>query len=410
MVEGYCHPDWQPLMHAFVENYVCRNELGASLCVAVDGEKKVDLWGGLASRREGTPWLENTVGVVFSATKGATVTCAHILVDRGLLDLDAPITRYWPEFATGGKQNATVAMALNHSIGVPGFRERLKAYGFADWDYMIHRIEEELPFWEPGTRCGYHMLTIGWIVGELVKRVTGKSLGTFLQEEIAVPLGIEFWIGLPDKIEPRVALYEPYLPSKRDPLWTDLQQSLVDNPKAEHSRAVLNAGGYEPSRWDAERDRYVPDTPLAHSAEIGGAGGITNARGLAGLYAALINDSGSLISADHVWRMSQTSMVSSLDPILHMPTRFALGYMKSMDNRRRRLGHIESVIIGDRAFGHVGAGGSLGFADPDCRLSFGYTMNRLGPGILLNERGQALVDTAYKILGYRSSAGGVWAR
>jgi CubicO group peptidase (beta-lactamase class C family) len=409
-VEGYCHADWRPLLDSFLQNFQQRNELGASLCVKVQGETKIDVWGGLKSEKEEAPWREDSIVVVFSATKGATATCAHMLASRGLLELNAPVKAYWPEFAQHGKENATVAMTLNHSDGVPGFRDRLKSGAFADWDYMVRRIEEERAFWEPGTRCGYHMLTIGWTVGELVKRVSGKSLGRFFSEEIAGPLGIDFWIGLPEEIEPRVASFEPHVPTRDDPLLTDLHLSLLNDPRADGSRAVLNAGGYEPARIDAESGKYVPDTRLAHGSEIGGSGGITNARGMAGLYDPLANGGGELVERDHVWRMSQTSMVSSLDPILLMPTRFALGYMKSMDNRHRRLGNIESVILGDRAFGHVGAGGSLGFADPDCGLSFGYAMNRLGAGILLNERGQTLVDTTYKLLGYRSNASGVWAR
>jgi CubicO group peptidase (beta-lactamase class C family) len=410
VVEGYCREEWRPLLSVFLENFRSRNELGASCCVRVRGETVIDVWGGIASAETKEPWKKDTVVVVFSATKGATAICAHILASRGLLDLNQPIREIWPEFAKKGKESATVAMTLNHSVGVPGFREKLKPGAFADWDYMIHRIEEEQAFWEPGVRCGYHMLNIGWTAGELIRRVSGKSLGTFFRDEVAKPLGLDFWIGLPESEESRVARFEPHVPSSDDPNLTDLQRTLLDAPQTDFARAVLNAGGYEPARFDKIARRYVPDTRLAHAAEIGGSGGITNARGLAGLYDPLANGGGGLVSADHVWRMSQTSMVASIDPILMMPTRYALGYMKSMDNRHRRLGAIESVILGDRAFGHVGAGGSLGFADPDCELSFGYAMNRMGPGILLNERGQSLVDATYKLLGYRSNASGVWAR
>lgn len=408
VVEGYCHEDWLPLLAAFLENFRERGELGASLCVKERGETRIDVWGGLASEADGKPWDADTLVVVFSATKGATATCAHVLASRGLLDLNAPIAEYWPEFAKHGKENATVAMTLNHSVGVPGFREKVKRGGFSDWDYMVHRLEEEPAFWEPGTRCGYHMLTIGWTVGELVRRVSGKSLGTFFRDEIAEPLKLDFWIGLPEELEGRVARFVPHVPSCDDPQLTDLQRTLLEGPKTDFARAVLNAGGYEPARVDKESGRYVPDTRLAHAAEIGGSGGITNARGLTRLYEPLANGGGALMSADHVWRMSRMSMAASRDPILMMPTRYALGYMKSMDNRHRPQGAIESVILGDRAFGHVGAGGSLGFADPDCGLSFGYAMNRMGPGILLNARGQSLVDTCYRLLGYRSNASGAW--
>ena len=379
-------------------------------CVEVGGQTKIDVWGGWASENGDTPWREDSVVVVFSATKGATATCAHALASRGSLDLNAPIATYWPEFAKNGKENATVAMTLNHSVGVPGFREKIKPNGFADWDYMVQRLEEEEAFWEPGTRCGYHMLDDRLDGGELIRRVSGKTLGQFFGEEVAEPLGIYFWIGLPKFLEDRVVPFIPHIPSRNDPFLTDLQRSLLDGPKTDFSRAVLNVGGYEPARIDAASGRYVPDTRLAHEAEIGASGGITNGRGLAGLYDPLANGGGFLVTTDHVWRMGQTSMASSCDPILKMPTKYALGFMKSMDNRYRQLGAVKSVILGDRAFGHVGAGGSLGFADPDCGLSFGYAMNRMGPGILLNERGQQLVDATYRLLGYRSNASGVWAR
>jgi len=410
LVEGYCHRDWRPLLETFVANFVARGEVGASVCVKVKGETKVDLWGGLADPKSRRKWDADTVSVVFSATKGATATSAHVLAARGLLDLNAPVAKYWPEFARNGKERATVSMMLNHSVGVPGFRQPLKDGAYADWDYMIARLEEEPAFWEPGLRNGYHLLNIGWTVGELVRRVSGKSLGTFFQDEIARPLGIDFWIGLPEAMEPRVAPIIPFVPEDGGEIITDFHQALIDNPTADSSQALLNTGGYNPANFIENENCYAPDTRRAHAAEIGGAGGITNARALAGMYSPLANGGGGLMSQDDVLRASQVSMIASIDPILLMPTRFALGYMKSMDNRRRRLGDIESVIISDRAFGHVGAGGSLGFADPDCGLSFGYTMNRMGPGILLVDRGQSLVDTTYRLMGYRSNVSGVWAR
>ncbi len=410
LVEGYCDPAWQGVLGAFLENFHARDEVGASLCVKVAGKTLIDVWGGSTERDGGSAWNADTMTVVFSATKGAVATCAHVLASRGDLDLKAPVADYWPEFARNGKESATVEMMLNHSVGVPGFREPLKPWAFADWDYMIHRLEEEPAFWEPGLRCGYHLLNIGWTVGELIRRVSGKSLGTFFREEIAEPRDLEFWIGLPEGLEHKVAPFIPYMPANEDPLVTDFYLSVLNNPQADASKALLNTGGYDPSNLDPESGRRVPDTRIAHAAEIGGAGGITNGRGLAGLYDPLANGGGDLVSEDHLWRMSQLSMISTIDPILLMPTRFGLGYMKAMDNRHRRVGHIESLLIGDRAFGHVGAGGSLGFADPDCALAFGYSMNRMGAGVLLNERGQSLVDAVYRTLGYRSNAGGVWAR
>ena len=146
----------------FVNNFATRNEVGGSVCLSVDGKQRLDLWGGHVDEARSAPWREDTVSVVFSCTKGATALCAHLLIDRGLLDLQAPVAKYWPTFAHGAKEKTTVTMMLNHSAGLPAFREPIKQGGYYDWDYMIERLEKEEPFWEPGTRNGYHMISFGW--------------------------------------------------------------------------------------------------------------------------------------------------------------------------------------------------------------------------------------------------------
>lgn len=410
IVEGFCAPGWVPLVDAFVANFADRAEVGASLCLTLAGETKVDIWGGYADPLTASPWQRDTITVVFSATKGATALCAHHLAKDGLLDLEQPVATYWPEFAAHGKEATTVAMLLDHSAGVPGFREPLKVDAFADWDYMIRRLEEEEAFWQPGSRHGYHLLTMGWTVGEIVRRVSGKSLGTYFREALASPADLDFWIGLPEGEENRVARLIPYLSAVKDGMVTDLHRFAFRNPDHPITRAIIHDGGYNMGRTDPHSGRGIPDTPKAYAAEIGAAGGITNGRGLAGLYAHVISGGTGLFGDDAIARMARSSSASRHDAVLQMPTRFGLGFMLSMDNRQRPLGHIESVVLGESAFGHVGAGGSLGFADPDCGLTFGYAMNRMGPGILLDERGQSLVDTAYRLVGYRSSTSGAWRR
>lgn len=407
-VEGECDDSWSDVLDAFVENFRTRGERGASLCVRVGGETKIDVWGGVHGK-DSSPWTRDTVGVVFSATKGATALCAHVLASRGELDLDAPVTRYWPEYGQGGKADTTVAMLLDHTAGVPGFMEPLPAGAFADWSYMVRRIEEEEAWWEPGSHHGYHMLNFGWTVGEVVRRASGQSLGAFFAREVAAPLGLDFWIGLPEAEGHRLAEVEPYIPGKVWPPAADpFVEFIQQDRKAPAARAAANIGGY--LGVDRETGEFGPNTRRALAAEIGGAGGVTNARGLAGMYSPLANGGEGLISPDQIWKMSQTASASRRDAILQAPTRFALGFMKAMDNRATLGAEHHSLLMGDRAFGHVGAGGSLGFADPDCGLAFGYTMNRMGPSLLLNPRGQALVDAVYRRLGYRSNAGGVWAR
>jgi CubicO group peptidase (beta-lactamase class C family) len=379
---------------AFVDNFTQHDEVGASCVVTVDGETVVDLWGGRVAR-EGDDWTAETLCTVFSSTKGAMALCAHMLADRGLLDLDARITDYWPEFGQGGKEEARVKMTLDHSVGVPHVRGEVAPGGFYDYDSMVARVAAEPAFWEPGTRGGYHALTMAWTVGELVHRAGGRRLGRFFAEEVAGPLGLDFWIGAPAELEPRIA---PVIAAVPDDAWLGTRFVQAGLASAETPTRLFM------------RDflLFNANDPACHRAEIGSANGVTNARGLAGMYAPLANGGGALVGADTLSRMGRVSMASHDDATLLVPTRFALGYMKSMDNRRAPGVVNSSMIVSDAAFGHVGAGGSLGLADPACRMSFGYVMNRMGTGILLNERGQSLVDAAYGALGYRSCASGAW--
>jgi CubicO group peptidase (beta-lactamase class C family) len=399
-VYGSCDPQFQSVRQEFERNFRERGEVGASVCVTVHGETVVDLWGGIARTDTQTPWTAETVSLVFSSTKGATALCAHILASRGLLDLDALVATYWPEFTQAGKAQIPVKMLLNHQAGLPAVRTPLPQGAYADWELMVTALANEEPFWEPGTRNGYHALTMGWLVGEVVRRVSGKSLGTFFQEEIAKPLGLDFWIGLPKDKESRVA---PMIAAAPDP--DSLFFREIAKPGSLQSLVLLNSGGYM-----GAAPEY--DYRAAHAAEIGAAGGITNARGLAGMYAPLACGGTlkgvELVGPDTLARMAAVSSATGRDAVLVMPTRFSLGFMKSMDNRRAPLGVRDSVLISEDAFGHVGAGGSFGFADPTAAMSFGYTMNRMGPGASLNERGQSLVDATYRSLGYRSDASGAW--
>jgi len=406
MTEGICKPGFERVAEAFQENFDSKGEVGASVCLTVGGETVVDLWGGTADQKTGMPWTRDTVGIVFSCTKGATALCAHVLASRGKLDIDAPIAELWPEFARNGKERATTRMMLDHSVGLPALRAKVKDSGPYEWDYMTGLLAEEAPFWEPGTRNGYHGFTFGWTVGEMVRRAAGVSLGTFFQNEIAGPLGLDFWIGLPEAIEPRVATIIPFI-YKAEQAKTPFMIDLATNKDSPAALFYFNVGAWRTGG---------ANTRAGRAAEIGAANGVTNARGLAGMYAPLANGGGKLVDNKTLTRMGEVSMATHDDATLRIPTRFALGFMKSMDNRRRSVGatlfgpDVDSVIMGSAAFGHVGAGGSLGFADPVAGLSFGYTMNRMGPGLLMNERGQALVDAAYLSLGYSNKDGGVWVR
>ena len=410
VVEGYCAPKFERVMEAFVENLNARGEIGASVCITFEGETVVDLWGGLARRPKegnpGTPWEKDTVCVVFSSTKGATALCAHMLASRGILDLDAPVADYWPEYAVNGKEDTRVSMMLDHTAGSPAHRTPVKQGGTADFDYMADLLAQEEPFWSPGSRQGYHGLTYAWTIGSVIRRAAGKSLQQFFADEVAGPLGLDFRIGVPEgdypETEKRLA---PIVPASLDP----------ERPKSKFQETIEKDNQSIPALFLLNTGGMTFNDPALHKAEVGSANGMTNGRGLAHMYAPLALGGGqngvTLVDAPTLSRMGRVSAATQDDATLRMPTRFALGFMKSMDNRKLdKTYSMESAILGDAAFGHVGAGGSIGFADPAAGMSFGYTMNKQGLGLLLNDRGQALVDAAYQSIGYRTNEAGVWER
>ena len=384
-ISGHCDPGYQGVLDAFVQNFEHDVEIGASFAVEVAGQSVVDLWGGFADLPSRTPWREDTIGVVFSNTKPATALCALLLADAGMLDLDRPVAHYWPSFAAHGKQAITVRMLLDHSAGLPALREPLPDGAAFDPQGMADRLAREAPFWAPGTRVGYHGLTFGWLVGEVVRRVAGVSLGEFFRARIAEPLDLDFWIGLPEQYEPRVGTIIPASPSAQPR--NAFERALAEEPDSVSALYFRNTGGWRPSGFNARR---------GHAAEIGAAGGITNARSLARLYGVLALDDGRLLRPIALARATEVSSATHEDVCLRVPTRFASGFMRQMDNRARAL---DSASFGRDAFGHAGAGGSLAFASPRLKLGFGYTMNHMGAGVLLNARADRLVRAVHVALG-----------
>jgi CubicO group peptidase (beta-lactamase class C family) len=386
-IHGTCDARFTPVREEFARNFAERGEIGASVCVLLEGQPVVDLWGGVADRHTGAPWQRDTIGVVWSCTKGAVALCAHLLIDRGLLELDAPVSRYWPEYATAGKEPTTLRHVLDHRAGVPVIRKPMAAGTLYDWGATVTLLAAESPWWEPGTRQGYHAVTFGHLVGEVLRRVTGQCIDAFFRDEVAGPLGLDFYLGsLPESEESRVAVtIKPFpVPRGRVP-WRFLTVGLADASSIQ-GIMIHNTG------------RPVGDTDrrAAHAACLPSSGGLTNARGLAGMYATL------LASGE---RFAASTTRADEDTTLLIPMNFALGFMKACDNRSGPPGQRDSLVIPPAAFGHAGMGGSLGFADPAARLSFGYTMNKQGQGVLLNSRGQALVDAVYVSLGVDSMSG-----
>ncbi len=398
-VQGECDPRFVGVREEFERNFRERGELGASVCATVDGRTVLDLWGGVADRRSGRAWDRDTLVVVWSCTKGAVALCAHILVSRGQLDLDSPVARYWPEFAQEGKEAIPVRRLLDHQAGLPAIRRPLPPGSLYDWSYITECLAAERPFWEPGTRQGYHAGTFGHLVGEVIRRVSGKGVGQFLRDEVPVS---EFYLGLPEEFEPWVApIVRPDLPPPGEPL--SLFRQVADRePESVPWLIVRNTG----------RRPHDHDTREAHASVLPSQGAVANARGLAALYLPLaLGGTGNgvrLIDGDTLSAAAAVSSATAVDASLQVGLRFGLGFMKSSDNRRGPPAAQDSLILSESAFGHAGMGGSLGFADPAARLSFGYAMNKQGRGVLLNERGQSLVDAVYRALGCHTDRHGRW--
>ena len=385
-ISGHCHEDFQEVAEIFAQNFDQYNEIGSSLCVVVDGEKAVDIWGGYTNEQRTDEWNNETLSVAFSSTKAALALCAHILIEREELKTEDKVVKYWPEFGKKRKEETTVGMILNHTAGLPAFASPVEQGGFFDWEYMIGLLENEEPFWIPGEKTGYHMITTGWLIGELIKRVTGKSLGEFFNEEVSKPYNLEYWIGLPDSEVGRVAKVTPFKSSPSDKP-SEFAEAFRSKPNSMQRLSLTNTGGYDYNSADT------------YKAEIGGVGGITNARSLAGMLTSLAQNDEKLLSKKTVKRLSQSYSIPGKDSMLMLPTRFSEGLMIHMDNRDTFDGEGGSFIIGPNAFGHVGFGGSSAtFADPDYKMSFGYMVNKLGGEYLISERCQNLINASYTSL------------
>ncbi|WP_353226464.1 serine hydrolase domain-containing protein [Novosphingobium sp.] len=395
-IMGVCAPEFSGVLDAFRANFLTGGEVGASVCLVRGDDAPVDLWGGIA--QAGTadaapvPWHHDTIGIVYSCTKGAAALCLHHLIDQGKIGYDDLVADIWPAFAVGGKAATTVAMMLCHTSPVPHLREPIAAGGLTDWDYMVDRVAAEPAFWQPGTRQGYHALTYAWTVGNLVRLIAGQPLGRYFADEIAGPLGLDFHIGLPAALESRVA---PMIAPDRAEV----------NFASRFFQAATRESGSLPNLFLTNQGGADFNARDVHAAEIASANGMTNARGLAGLYAPLARGGAGVLRADTVARLGRVCAATLDDAVLMQSMRFGLGFMASIDNRASGG---DSLLIGESAFGHVGMGGSVGFADPAAGIGFGYTMNRMGPGILLNARGQGLVDAVYQALGWSSPDSGAW--
>ncbi len=360
-IEGTCDPRFEGVREAFARNFAETDELGASVSVALQGEIVVDLWAGHVDREKTRPWERDTIVLVYSTTKGFVALAAHMLADRGLLDFEAPVADVWPEFAQAGKEQLPLRYLLTHEAGLPVIDEDLPQGAELDWDTMAGALARQAPVWEPGEKTGYHAATYGWLVGEVVRRVSGRSVGTFIREEIAEPLGVEFLLGFGPEEEHRVSdLHLAQVPTEELP---SLAAAAMLEPTSLAARA-FNIAPRGPNKGRNSRAYRGSEQP--------GGNGHSNARALATVYGALGMGGawqGHRLLSEEGVRRAGTPRLSGRDVILQTPVRRTLGYMMPVPDT--------GDPRGDNAFGHAGMGGSVGFCDPDAGLGFGYAMNQM---------------------------------
>jgi CubicO group peptidase (beta-lactamase class C family) len=376
-IHGTCAERFEPVREAFAANFAERGEIGASVAVAAAGETVVNLWAGWADPARTREWQPDTLTNVWSTTKAMTSLCAHILMDRGELDPDAPVARYWPEFAAGGKAEIPVRSIMSHQSGLTGLTAATSLPDYYDWEKITSLLAGQEPLFPPGSTSGYQAITFGYLVGEVIRRITGQSCGAFFRAEIAGPLGAEFHIGLPRTELGRCSELLGVRPSQDE-------QAALAQAYANASPAAM-AALLNPSLTgdEANADDW-------RTAEIPAANGHGTALGLVTVFGTLVDGSERLISAKTL-EAARTSQGRHTDLVLGLPLEFGLGFGLSGPE-----GHFGP---NPAAFGHDGFGGSAVGADPEAGLAFAYVMNRMGLNLVDDPRKMALVSAVYQSLG-----------
>jgi CubicO group peptidase (beta-lactamase class C family) len=372
-VEGFVQDRYAAVRDAFEANLASGDDLGASFCATKDGEVVVDLWGGWADEAKTRPWEKDTLVNVYSTTKTMTALTALLLADRGLLDFDAPVARYWPEFAAAGKADVKVSHMMSHASGLSGWKQTISKQDLYDWDKATSLLAAQAPYWEPGTAVGYHALTQGYLVGEVIRRITGKSVGAVFREEIAGPLGADFWIGLPASEDARVADLIPPPPGSAvgDNITSELQGNMATNPGVDVAETRTRA-------W--------------RGAEIPAAGGTGNARSIAQIHAILANGGvaqGRRFLSEAGCRKALELQIEGPDLVVGGAARFGMGF--GLPGGAIQTANPNTVFWG-------GYGGSLAIIDMDARTTFGYAMNKMGNTTTGDFRGIGLVMAMWQAL------------
>ena len=373
-VQGITHDRYAAVRTAFADNLESGRDVGASFCATVEGETVVDLWGGFADSARSRAWERDTIVNVYSTTKTMTALCALILADRGDLDFDAPVARYWPEFAANGKDGVKVSHLMSHAAGLSGWKTPITKADLYDWDKVTSLLAAQAPYWEPGTAPGYHALTQGYLVGEVVRRITGRSLGTFFREEVAAPLGADFHIGLPASEDHRVAelIPPPRGQAVGDGGQTELQANMSNNPG-------IDVGETRTRAW--------------RGAEIPAAGGAGNARSIAEIHAILANGGvakGKRFMSEAGCRKALELQIAGDDLILGAPARYGMGF--GLAGGMVPLPNPNTIYWG-------GYGGSLVIIDMDARTTFGYAMTKMAGTTTGDMRALGLAMAMWTALG-----------
>lgn len=375
-LNGHCDPRFTPVADAFSALFEDPQERGAALCIQVGGETVVDLWAGSAGKEPGQDWQADTLLNLFSCTKTFAAVAALQLVGEGRLELDAPVARYWPEFEQSGKQHITVRQLLCHRAGLPAIREPLAPEALYDWSTMTAALAAETPWWTPGAEHGYAPITYGWLIGEVIRRVDGREPGAAIIARTAKPLGLDFHIGLDDAEFHRVAHIARGKGNLGDAAAQRLLRTMMTDAAALSTRAFTNPPSVLTSTNKPEWRRMSQPAANGHG----------NARSLAGFYTGLLQ--GKLLDEALLAELTREHAQGD-DRTLLTSTRFGLGTMLDQPGVANA-----TYGLGPQAFGHPGAGGSIGFADPERELALGFVVNTLGPYVLMDPRAQRLARLA----------------
>lgn len=371
-VQGYFDLRFEAVKEAFAALFDDPQERGMALCVQVGGETVLDIWAGTADKEGQQAWHSDTILNLFSCTKTFTAVTVLQLVGEGKLELDAPVARYWPEFAAAGKDKITLRHLLSHQAGLPALRAMLPAEALYDWQAMTSALAAETPWWQLGEGHGYAPITYGWLVGEVLRRVEGRGPGESIVARTAKPLGLDFHVGLADEDFERVAIISRGKGNFGDAAAQRLLKTMMSEPTAMSTRAFTNPPSIMTSTNKPEWRRMQQPAANGHG----------NARSLAGFYSGLLD--GQLLESELLAELTREHAVGE-DKTLLTRTRFGLGCMLDQPQVANA-----TYGMGPGAFGHPGAGGSIGFADPEREVAFGFVTNNLGPFVLMDPRAQKL--------------------